>query len=38
MEGIIHHELLERNLTITAESCCQQLCRLDEAIRQKPPG
>jgi hypothetical protein len=30
--GIIHYELLERNLTVTAESYCQQLRRLEEAI------
>jgi histone-lysine N-methyltransferase SETMAR len=35
MEGIIHYDLLERNLTVTAERYCQQLCRLDEAIWQK---
>jgi hypothetical protein len=39
MEGIIHYELLERNLTISAECCCQQLRHLEEAIQQKrPPG
>jgi hypothetical protein len=37
MEGIIHYELLERNLT-TAERYCQQLGRLEEAIQQKRPG
>jgi hypothetical protein len=25
MEGIIHYELLEKNLTVTAECYCQQL-------------
>jgi hypothetical protein len=30
MEGIIHHELLEGNLAVTAERCCQQLRRLEE--------
>jgi hypothetical protein len=25
MEGIVHYELLERNLTITAEHYCQNL-------------
>jgi hypothetical protein len=38
MEGIIHYELLERNLTVTAERCCQQLRLLEEAIQQKRPG
>jgi hypothetical protein len=38
MEGIVHYELLERNLTITAERYCQQLRRLKEAIQQKHPG
>jgi hypothetical protein len=38
MEGIVHYELLERNLTITAERSCQQLRRLEEAIQQKHPG
>jgi hypothetical protein len=38
MEGIVHYELLERNLTITAECYCHQLRRLEEAIQQKLPG
>jgi histone-lysine N-methyltransferase SETMAR len=38
MEGIVHYELLERNLTVTAERYCQQLRRLEEAIHQKRPG
>jgi hypothetical protein len=38
MEGIIHYELLERNLTVTVERYCQQLRRLVEAIQQKRPG
>jgi hypothetical protein len=38
MEGIIHYELLERNLTIPAERYCQQLCCLEEEIQQKCPG
>jgi hypothetical protein len=38
MEGIVHYELLERNLTVTAERYCQQLRRLKEAIQQKRPG
>jgi hypothetical protein len=38
MEGIIHYELFERNLTVTAERCCQQLRRLEEEIQQKRPG
>jgi histone-lysine N-methyltransferase SETMAR len=38
MEGIVHYELLERNLTVTDESYCQQLRSLEEAIQQKRPG
>jgi hypothetical protein len=38
MEGIIHYELLERNLTITTEHYSQQLHHLEEAIQQKRPG
>jgi hypothetical protein len=38
MEEIIHYELLERNLTVTAERYPQQLRRLEEAIQQKRPG
>jgi histone-lysine N-methyltransferase SETMAR len=38
MEGIVDCELLERNLTVTAERYCQQLRRLEEAIQQKRPG
>jgi histone-lysine N-methyltransferase SETMAR len=38
MEGIIHYELLESNLTVTAECYCQQLRRLEEVIQQKLPG
>jgi hypothetical protein len=38
MEGIIHYELLERNLTVTAERYCQQRCRLEEASQRKLPG
>jgi hypothetical protein len=38
MEGIIHYELLERNLTVTAERYCQQLRRLEEEIQQKCSG
>jgi hypothetical protein len=37
MEGIIHYQLLERNLTVPAERHCQQLRRLEEAIKQKLP-
>jgi hypothetical protein len=37
MEGSIQHELLKRNLTVTAERYCQ-LRRLEEAIQQKRPG
>jgi transposase len=38
MQGIIHYELLERNLTVTAKRYRQQLRRLEEAIQQKRPG
>jgi hypothetical protein len=38
MEGIIHYELLESNLTVTAERHFQQLRCLEEAIQQKRPG
>jgi hypothetical protein len=38
MEEIIHNELLERNLAVTAEWCCQQFRRLEEAIQEKCPG
>jgi histone-lysine N-methyltransferase SETMAR len=38
MEGIIHYELLERNLTVTAERYCQQLRRPEEGIQQNRPG
>jgi hypothetical protein len=38
MEGIIYFERLEKNLTVTAERCCQQLPRLKEATQQKRPG
>jgi hypothetical protein len=38
MEGIIHYEQLERNLTITAGRYCQQLRHLEEAIQQEYPG
>jgi hypothetical protein len=38
MEGIVHYELLERNLTLTAERYCQQVRRLEEAIQQKRRG
>jgi hypothetical protein len=31
-------ELLERNLTVTAKRCYQQLRRLEEAIQQKRLG
>jgi hypothetical protein len=34
MEGIIHYELLERNLTVTAERYFQQLRRLAKEIQQ----
>jgi hypothetical protein len=35
MEGTVHYELLERNLTVTAGHYCQQLRRLEEEIQQK---
>jgi hypothetical protein len=38
MEWIIHYELIERNLTITAICYCHQLPHLEEAIQQKRPG
>jgi histone-lysine N-methyltransferase SETMAR len=38
MEGIIHYELLQRNLIVTAERYCQQFRRLEEAIQQNRPG
>jgi histone-lysine N-methyltransferase SETMAR len=38
MKGIIHYQLLERNLTLTAEHYCQYLRRLEEAIQQKCPS
>jgi histone-lysine N-methyltransferase SETMAR len=38
MEAIIHYELLERNLTVTAERYCQQLRRLEEEMKQKRLG
>jgi histone-lysine N-methyltransferase SETMAR len=38
MKGIIYYELLDRNLTVTAERYRQQLRRLEEAIQQKRPG
>jgi hypothetical protein len=38
IEGIVHYELLERNLTVTAERYCQQLRRPEAAIQQKLPG
>jgi hypothetical protein len=34
MEGIAYYELLERNLTVTAERCCQQLRRMEKAIHK----
>jgi hypothetical protein len=38
IEGIIHYELLERNLTATVESYYQHVSRLEEAIQQERPG
>jgi hypothetical protein len=32
MKGIVHYELFERNLAVTAESYYQQLRRLEEAV------
>jgi histone-lysine N-methyltransferase SETMAR len=37
MEGIVHYELLERNLIVNVERYFQQLSRLEEAIQQKRP-
>jgi hypothetical protein len=34
MEGVVHYELLERNLTVTAEIYRQQFRRLEEAIQK----
>lgn len=36
-EGIIHHELLDRNKTVTAELYVAQLNRLSEEIQKKRP-
>ena len=36
--GIIHFEFLERGETITAAKYCEQLIRLDAAIREKRPA
>jgi histone-lysine N-methyltransferase SETMAR len=38
VERIIHYELLERNVTVSAERYCQQLRRLKEANPAKTPG
>jgi hypothetical protein len=38
MEGIIYYELIDRNLTVNAESYCQQLRNMEEAIQQNRPG
>jgi hypothetical protein len=38
MGGIVHYELLQKNLTVTAERYSQQVRRLGEAIQQKRPG
>lgn len=35
--GIIHYELMRQGITITADIYCQQLARLDAAIREKRP-
>jgi hypothetical protein len=35
MDGIIHYELLDKNLAVTAECYCQQIRRLEEEIQQK---
>jgi hypothetical protein len=37
MKRMVHYELPERNLTVTAERYCQRR-RLEEAIQQKRPG
>jgi len=36
-EGVLHYELLPRNQTITAEVYCEQLRRLEKAIKEKRP-
>jgi hypothetical protein len=38
MEGIVHYELLERNMTVSTERHCQHLRRLEEEIQQTRPG
>jgi len=38
MKGVVHWELLDRNLTITAEIYCQQLDRLNSALIQIRPS
>jgi transposase len=38
MEGIIHYELHERNLTVTTERYCQQVHHLEEEMQQKRLG
>jgi histone-lysine N-methyltransferase SETMAR len=38
MERIIYYELLERNLTVTAERYRQQLRHLEKAMQQNRPG
>jgi hypothetical protein len=38
MEGIIHYEMLERYLTVTAERYNQQTHRLEETIQPTRPG
>ena len=36
--GIIHHELLESYLTITADICIQQQQRMNEKLHEKHPA
>jgi hypothetical protein len=38
MERIVHYELLERNLTVTAERYCQQLSPSGGSNPAKTPG
>lgn len=38
IKGIIYHELLDDNQTITAEVYCQQLRRLKEVLQKKRPS
>jgi hypothetical protein len=38
MERIVHYELIDMNLIVTAERYYLQLRRLEETIQQKRPG